>query len=172
MKKIVLSLLLVVLPALALAEEGKVGPYPTITVGTVSACYQGTQVEVPISINNRDSNPDCTFAVSFDKTKLKYIDKIAGNMSATVLTATIEDINAAGKVQPIVNFSGGLPLSGTICKFKFQLLTVLPEGSHLDLPISEIVPDYIYGMDGGVYCSLCPTWFDLMEVYRAYIECH
>lgn len=148
---------------------------PTITVGTVSACSSGSTVEVPITINDIAGETSCTFAVSFDNTKLQYTGKTSGDMGADILLGKTEDINGTGKVQPIVMFEEGGATSGTICKFKFTLLVDIEEGSSIDLPISEINsphPGTFCGEDGAVECrtSTPQTWDDVVAVYQGYLN--
>jgi len=146
---------------------------PTITVGTVSACTAGSSVEVPITINDIAGQAGCTFSVSFDKTKLQYTGKTSGTMGADLLTASISDINAAGIVQPIVNFEEGGATSGTICKFKFTLLSAISEGAKIDLNISDInsnTPGTFCGESGAVQCGTSgpQTWDDVINIYQDY----
>jgi hypothetical protein len=144
----------------------------TITVETPYACSLGEPVEVPITISNTAGRSDMSFSVSFDKTRLQYAGKTSGDMGATVITASIEDINATGKVEPIVQFNEGAPTSGTVCKLQFILLSDLPEGSQIDLIIGDIFPPETYcGLSGSIKCPPeCSIWADVIERYQAYVE--
>jgi hypothetical protein len=144
---------------------------PTITVGTVSACTSGSSVQVPITINDTAGQTSCTFSVSFDKTKLQYTGKTSGTMGADLLTASISDINAAGKVWPLVMFEEGGATSGTICKFKFTLLSAIAEGSKVDLTIGDINELLGFcGESGAVQCGTSgpQTWDDVINIYQDY----
>ena len=144
---------------------------PTITVGTVSACNAETQVEVPVTISDTAERPDCSFSISFDKTELQYTGKISGDMNATVLTASTAEINAAGNIQAIIQFEEGGATSGTICKFKFSLLTTIPEGDQTNLDIGALLPQGIYcGKSGAVTCGGEVTWDDIIETYNDYVN--
>jgi hypothetical protein len=146
---------------------------PTIIVGTVSACASGSSVEVPITINDTAGQLNCTFSVSFDKTKLQYTGKTLGNMGASLLVARTSDINAAGIVQPIVTFEEGGPTAGTICTFKFTLLSAISDGSQVDLTIGDINAAVSFcGESGAVQCgtSVPDTWEDVVDIYEAYTK--
>jgi hypothetical protein len=144
---------------------------PTITVAMVQACDQGAQTEVPITINDTAGITGCSFFVSFDNTRLQYIGQTAGNMGAFLLLPSPAEINAAGKVQPIVQFEEGGATSGTICKFKFTLLSTIPEGSQVNLTIGDILPESTYcGESGAVTCGGEVTWDDIIETYNDYIN--
>ena len=128
---------------------------PTITVGTADACESGALVEIPIDISDTAGRLDCSFSISFDNTKLQYTGKSSGDMNATVMTASLDDINAAGKVQPIVQFEEGGATSGIICYFKFTLLSAIPDGSQVDLTIGDLSPSGTYcGESGFVGCGV------------------
>jgi hypothetical protein len=144
----------------------------TITVGTDYACASGEQVEIPIDINNTAGRTDMSFSISFDKTKLQYTGKTSGDMGAEVLTASKDNINRDGKVQPIVTFSEGGPTSGTIVKFEFILLSVISEGSENALTIGDIIPEDTYcGESGAVKCGgECLTWEDVIQKYVCYVN--
>jgi len=143
---------------------------PTIMVMAVSGCNAGTQVEVPVTISDTAGGSYCSFTITFDNTKLQYVDMNSGTMSAILLTGSISEINASGKIQCIVTFLEDGPTSGTICKFKFTLLSSIAEGSQVDLPISDISPQDTYcGENGSVECrAACSTWDDVITKYQAY----
>jgi len=155
-----------------ITQEGSLqSTSPTITVGTVTACNAGTQVEVPVSISDTADRLNCSFSVTFDKAKLQYTGKTSGDMGASVLVSSTADINATGIVQPIVTFEEGGATSGVICKFKFSLLSSLAEGSQLDLTIGDISPEDTYcGESGAIQCTgECSTWTDVIDKYNAYV---
>jgi len=146
---------------------------PTITVGTVSACTAGSSVEVPITINDTAGKLDCSFSVSFDNTKLQYTGKTSGNMGAILLVASTSDINAAGIFQPIVSFEEGGATSGTICKFKFTLLSAIADGAKVDLTIGDINELLGFcGESGAVQCgtSIPETWDEVVNIYLLYTQ--
>ena len=145
---------------------------PTITVMAVSGCNAGTQVEVPVTISDTAGGSYCSFTITFDNTKLQYVDMNSGTMSAMLLTGSISEINASGKIQCVVTFLEDGPTSGTICKFKFTLLSSIAEGSQVDLPISDISPQDAYcGENGSVECrAACSTWDDAITTYQAYVD--
>jgi len=142
---------------------------PTITVGTVSACTSGSSVEVQITINDTAGKLNCSFSVSFDNTKLQYTGKTSGNMGASLLLASNSDINEAGMVQPIVTFEEGGATSGTICKFKFTLLSDIAEDAKVDLTIGDINEQLGFcGESGAVQCGTSETWDDVFNTYLGY----
>jgi hypothetical protein len=145
---------------------------PTITVMAVSGCNAGTQAEVPVTISDTAGGSYCSFTITFDNTKLQYVDMNSGTMSAMLLTGSISEINASGKIQCVVTFLEDGPTSGTICKFKFTLLSSIAEGSQVDLPISDISPQDAYcGENGSVECrAACSTWDDAITTYQAYVD--
>jgi hypothetical protein len=145
---------------------------PTITVMAVSGCNAGTQVEVPVIISDTAGGSHCSFTITFDNTKLQYVDMNSGTMSAMLLTGSISEINASGKIQSVVTFLEDGPTSGTICKFKFALLSSIAEGSQVDLPLSDISPQDTYcGGNGSVACrAACSTWDDVITKYQAYVD--
>jgi hypothetical protein len=153
-------------------QRGQECSGPTITVGTVSACTSsGSQVEIPIKISDTAGENSMSFSLSFDNTKLEYTGNVSGTMGAIVLTASAIDINAAGKIQPIVQFEEGGATLGTICKFKFTLLSTIPEGSQVNLTISDILPESTYcGESGAVKCGGEVTWDDIIETYNDYVN--
>jgi hypothetical protein len=121
----------------------------TIAVGSAVG-VPGSQVNVPVAIDDTAGKPDCSFAVSFDKTKLEYAGQTSGNMNATVLTATVSDINTAGKVQPIVRFAAGGAPTGIIVIFQFKIKSTALAGI-IPLTISDIYPTGVYsGVDGSI----------------------
>ena len=129
---------------------------PTITVGDDTACYAEDLVEIPVTIDDTAGRLDCSFSVSFDNTKLQYTGKTSGDMEASLLVASTADINAAGKVQPIVTFEDGGATSGTIVTFKFTVLADLTES--LALTIGDLSPSGTYcGEDGAVACEIPST---------------
>jgi hypothetical protein len=155
-----------------ITQEGSLqSTSPTITVGTVTACNAGTQIEVPVTITDTAGKLDCSFSISFDKTKFQYAGKTSGDMGASVLVASTEDINATGIVQPIVTFEEGGATAGIICKFKFTLLSDISESSQLDLTIGDISPTTTYcGESGAVKCTgECSTWSDVIDKYNSYV---
>jgi hypothetical protein len=122
----------------------------TITVGEAMG-KPGTEVSVPVTIDDTADRLDCSFAVSFDTAKLEYTGKTSGNMGATVLTATLAEINTAGKVQPIVQFEEDGATSGTIVNFKFKIKETAPIDTILPLIISDLVPAETYsGVSGKI----------------------
>ncbi|MCX5886023.1 MAG: hypothetical protein NT096_08970 [Proteobacteria bacterium] len=135
---------------------------PDITVGTVNACNSGAQIEVPVTISDTAGRHDTSFSVSFDKTKLQYTETSSGTMGASILKASVADINAAGKVQPIVMFEDDGATSGTIFKFKFTLLSNIAEGSELLLLIDDL--------EHGASSSSCSTWADVISTYNQYVS--
>jgi hypothetical protein len=145
---------------------------PTIMVGTVSACTAGTTVEVPITINDTAGQPDVSFSVSFDKTKLQYTGKTAGTMGAAILDAGISAINDAGMFQPVVQFAEGGPTSGTICKLKFILLSDIATDAKTDLTIDDIAKISFCGESGAVQCgtSSTVTWEEVVNIYQDYVN--
>jgi hypothetical protein len=121
----------------------------TITVGSATG-DAGTQVSIPITIDDTAGRLDCSFSVSFDTTKLEYAGKTSGNMGATLLMASTPDINAAGKAQPIVQFEEGGATSGTIVNFKFNIKSGAAAGKT-PLTIGDITPAGTYtGVSGSV----------------------
>jgi hypothetical protein len=156
-----------------ITQEGSLqSTSPTITVGTVTACNAGTQIEVPVTISDTADRLDCSFSVTFDKAKLQYAGKTSGDMGASVLVASTADINAIGIVQPIVTFEEGGATSGIICKFKFTLLSAISESSQVELTIGDISPATTYcGESGAVKCTgECSTWTDVITKYNAYVS--
>ncbi|MCX5884802.1 MAG: hypothetical protein NT096_02640 [Proteobacteria bacterium] len=122
----------------------------TITVGEAIG-KPGTEVSIPVTIDDTAGRLDCSFAVSFNTTLLEYTGKTSGNMGATILTATLAEINATGMVQPIVQFEEGGSTSGTIVYFKFMIKEATAIGTIIPLIISEIVPAEIYaGVSGKI----------------------
>jgi hypothetical protein len=137
----------------------------------VSACNAETQVEVPVTISDTAGRLDCSFSISFDKTKLQYTGKASGDMDAAVMTASTAEINAAGNIQAIIQFEGGAATSGIICKFKFSLLTPISEGDQTNLDIGALFPQGIYcGESGAVTCGGEVTWDDIIETYNDYVN--
>ena len=127
---------------------------PTITVGTTdNACNQGETVEIPVTIDDTDGQPDVSFSVSFDKTQLQYTGTDDGTMSATIIAQKVDETNTAGKAQIIARFATAT--SGTIVKLKFTALADLT--TDLPLTIGDIIPsDAFCGEDGAVECSISP----------------
>jgi hypothetical protein len=127
---------------------------PTITVGTDNACHQGDTVEIPVTIDDIAGQPDVSFSVSFDKTKLQYTGTDDGTMSATIIAQKVDETNTAGKAQLIARFATGGATSGTIVKLKFTALADLT--TDLPLTIGDIIPsDAFCGEDGAV--DSCPA---------------
>jgi hypothetical protein len=127
---------------------------PTITVGTDTACKQGDQVEIPITVDDIAGQPDLSFSVSFDKTKLQFTGTDTGTMSATILAEKTDEINATGKAQIIARFATGGATSGTIVKLKFTALAALT--ADLPLTLGDIIPsDAFCGEDGAVEQECC-----------------
>jgi len=127
---------------------------PTITVGTDTACEQGDTVEIPVTVDSTNSQPDASFSVSFDKTKLQFTGTAAGTMNAEILIEKTDEINAAGKAGIIARFATAT--SGTIVKLKFTALAALT--ADLPLTIGDIIPsDKFCGEDGAVEQSCIPA---------------
>jgi len=144
---------------------------PTITVGTASTCASGSQIEVPITINDIAEETSCNFSVSFDNTKLQYMGYTNGDI-ATLIAPYAWDVNARGDFDPIVFFETGAT-SGTICKVKFTLLANISQGSQLNLTIGEINSNVNYcGKSGAVICGSggCNTWADVITKYNEYVS--
>jgi len=122
----------------------------TITVGSSSGA-PGSQAIIPVTIDDTAGRFDCSFSVYFDNAKLEYVGRTPGDMGATVLTATLSEINAAGKVQPIVQFEEGGATSGTIVNLKFTIKDSVSIGDVIPLTISDIVPADTYsGVSGSI----------------------
>jgi hypothetical protein len=159
MRKKLIQLVLIIMLVMGMTVAAQAQLVGTITVGTdLQVCDPGDTVDIAITIDSRGGLPDCSFSVSFNPAVLEYVATIPGNMDTTVYTATPEDVNTAGKVQPIVMF--GTATSGTIATFQFTLLSSIQEGVTVPLVIGDILPSVYDGVDGLVGCSACDITID------------
>ena len=144
---------------------------PTITVGTVSACASGAQVEVPVTISDTAGRTNLSFSVSFDNTTLQYTGITWGIGTPPPIGPPDDDPNATGKVQIFTWFEEGVSTSGTICAIKFTLLSTIPVGTQVNLTIGDILPESAYcGESGGVTCGGEVTWSDVIDTYNDYVS--
>ena len=153
MKKVFIFCVIVMLLFLSFTVSAAECTAPIIAVGSDTACNQEEEVSIPVTISGTGGRNDCSFSFSFDRTKLQYTGATAGDMVAALMTANHADINAAGKVQPIVSFVEGGAAFGTFAVFRFALLTPLAPGSEIALTVGDIIPAGSFcGESGRVTC--------------------
>jgi hypothetical protein len=157
----------------------------SVTRGLVyGTCSKGDWAYDVITIDNTAGIKDCSFSITFDNTKLQYTGLYAMDMAASVQTAaSINDINALGKIPLIVQFAAGGATSGEICELDFTLISDMYESPQTDLIISDILPQGVFcGTSGVVVCSNdCSTkedvflmlfgFMDGMGSFRDVMEC-